>query len=73
MYIFLIIWFLFLFVYIIFNIYGLYRVCAMRFKGDAVSRMVMIYLVAMFIIIFLSILFISHLDWSKSLKDIFKF
>lgn len=73
MYIFLIIWLLFLFVYIIFNIYGLYRVCAMRFEGDAVTRMVFIYLMAIFVIILLSMLFISNLNWSTSLKNIFKF
>jgi len=72
MYIFLIIWFIFLFIYIIFNIYGLIQVLAKRFKGDAIGRAVLIYLILMFVIIVVSILAISRLDWGKNLKDIFK-
>lgn len=73
MYIFLIIWLLFLFAYIIFNVYGLLRIITMRFKGDAVGLIVLIYIIIMFIIISISILTISRLDWSKNFLDIFKF
>lgn len=73
MYIFLIIWLLFLFIYIIFNVYGLYRVMAMRIKGDVVGLAVLIYLIAMSIIIIVSLTWISTLDWGKNLKDLIKF
>ncbi len=73
MYIFLIIWFLFVFVYIVFNIYGLYRIMAMRIKGDIVSLAILIYLIAIFVIIAVSIILISHLDWGKNFQELFKF
>jgi len=73
MYLFLIIWFLFLFVYMIFNIYGIYRIMAMRIKGDRVAFAVLIYLMAMFLIIAVSIIIIAHLDWGKNLKDVLRF
>lgn len=70
--IFLGIWFVFLLVYFIFNIYGLFRVCAIRFKGDAVGLMVLIYLIAIFIIVSLSLMAITNLDWSKSIREIIR-
>lgn len=73
MYIFLIIWFLFIFVYMIFNIYGIYRIMAMRIKGDSVAFAVLIYLIVMFVIIAASIIIIANLDWGKNLKDVLKF
>jgi len=48
------------------------QVLAKRFKGDAIGRAVLIYLILMFVIIVVSILAISRLDWGKNLKDIFK-
>jgi len=63
MYIFLIIWFLFVFAYMIFNIYGIYRVMAMRIKGDVVPLAILIYLIAIFLVIAGSIVLISSLDW----------
>lgn len=72
MYIFLILWFLFLFVYIIFNVYGLYRVSAMRMKGDATGRAILLYIIVMLAVIVISIFFMSTLNWGKSLSDIFK-
>lgn len=68
MYIFLIIWFLFLFAYIVFNIYGIYRVMAMRIKGDIVPMAILIYLVAIFLVIAVSIILISSLDWGEKIK-----
>jgi len=44
----------------------------MRFKGDAVGLMVLVYLIAMFVVIALSVMMISNLDWSKKILDIFK-
>lgn len=73
MYIFLIIWFLFLFVYIIFNVYGLYRVMAMRIKGDATPFVVLLYVISMFIIIAISVFAISRLDWDRSLGSLIGF
>lgn len=73
MYIFLIIWLIFLFIYIAFNAYGLYRVVAMRIKGDKVGVVVLVYLIVMFLIIFTSLFIISRLDWGKSLTDFVKF
>ncbi len=73
MYIFLIIWFLFIFAYMIFNIYGIYRVMAMRIKGDSVAFAVLIYLIVMFVIIAVSIIIIANLDWGKNLKDVLRF
>lgn len=72
MYIFLIIWFLFLFIYIIFNVYGLYRVMSMRIKGDIIPLAILIYLIAIFLVISVSIILISNLDWGKNIKDLFR-
>ena len=68
MYIFLVIWFIFLFAYIVFNIYGIYRVMAMRIKGDAVPLAILIYFIAIFLIIAISIILISSLNWNSSIK-----
>ena len=73
MYLFLIIWFLFLFVYIIFNIYGIYRTMAMRIKGDIVPLAILVYLIVMFLIIAVSIILISGLDWGKNIGELFHF
>jgi len=72
MYILLIIWFLFLFVYIVYNIYGLIRMMQMRIKGDATMLMIAIYLILIFVIIAASILLISQLNWPTNF-DLFKF
>lgn len=72
MYILLIIWFIFLFAYIIFNVYGLFQVMAKRFRGDAMGFAVLIYLVAMFLIIAVSILVISQLNWGQGLGGLIK-
>ena len=68
MYIFLIIWFLFLFVYIVFNMYGIYRVMAMRIKGDIVPLAILVYLIAIFLVIAISVILISSLDWGEKIK-----
>jgi len=68
MYIALIIWFLFLFVYIAFNVYGIIRVTQMRIRGDFTSAAILVYLVAIFLIIFISLIMIDRLDWSTSIR-----
>jgi len=73
MYIFLIIWLLFVFAYVIFNVYGIYRIMAMRIKGDSVIFAVLVYLIVMFVIIAISIIIIANLDWGKNLKDVLRF
>lgn len=62
----LVIWFLFLFVYIIYNIYGLFRMMQMRIRGDATMLMISIYLILIFVIIAASILLVSQLNWQTN-------
>jgi len=73
MYIFLVIWFLFIFAYVIFNVYGLYRVMAMRIKGDVIPLAILIYLIVIMVIIAIALVFIGSLDWGKNLKELFGF
>ena len=70
MYILLIIWFIFLFVYIIFNVYGLYRVISMRIKGDITLLATLIYVIAMAVIIFISISIMGTLDWGTDISKL---
>lgn len=73
MYIFLILWFIFIFAYMIFNIYGVMRVLAMRLKGDVTPLAVLVYLIAIFVVIAISIMLISHLDWGRNLRELLRF
>lgn len=73
MYIFLILWFLFVIIYLIFNVYGVTRVLAMRIKGDVIPLAILIYLIAIFFVIGVSIVLISNLDWGRNLRDLLKF
>lgn len=73
MYIFLIIWLLFVFAYVIFNVYGIYRVMAMRIKGDVIPLAVLIYLIVISAVIVITLVFIGNLDWGKNLKELFRF
>lgn len=68
MYILLIIWFIFVGAYVIFNIYGISRVLAMRIKGDATPKAVLFYLITIFIVIAISLFMISQINWGTSLK-----
>ena len=68
MYILLIIWFLFVGAYFIFNIYGISRILAMRIKGDFTSKAILIYLIVIFIIIAVSLVIISQLSWGAPIK-----
>lgn len=73
MYILLIIWFLFLFVYIIYNTYGIYRAFRMRIKGDIIPVAVLIYVLAMLAIIVATLIIVGTLDWGKNFKDLLNF
>ena len=68
MYIALIIWFLFLFVYIAFNVYGIIRVTQMRIRGDFTAAGILVYLIAIFLVIFISLILIGRLDWGTNIK-----
>ncbi len=70
MYIFVILWFLFIFVYVIFNAYGIFRVIKMRIKGDIIPLAVLIYIIIIAVIIFTTIILIGTLDWGKNLGEI---
>ncbi len=72
MYILLIIWFIFLFFYIIFNVYGLYRVSSMRIKGDATGTAILVYIGLILAVILISVFLFSILDWGTSFNDLFK-
>lgn len=72
MYIFLILWFLFLLAYISYNVYAFYRVSAMRLKGDATNRVMVIYFLAIAAIIFISVIWISRLSWGGSILSFFQ-
>lgn len=65
MYIFLIIYFIFLLFYIAYNTYVIFRIYNMRIKGDHTTRSIIIYLLTMVVIIVLTILFISLLNWNQ--------
>ncbi len=67
----LIIYLLFLFAYLAFNAYCIFRVSAMRIKGDATGISILIYVVVMATIIFTSLMFINSLDWKTSFGGIF--
>ncbi|MBM2820251.1 MAG: hypothetical protein HW405_11 [Candidatus Berkelbacteria bacterium] len=72
MYIFAIIWFLFMFVYVAFNAYGIFRVVKMRIKGDIIPVVVLIYVIVIAVIIVATVILIGALDWGKHLQDLIK-
>ncbi len=64
----LIIWLLFLFLYISFNIYVVIRVLRMRIKGDLTYIAVLVYIAVIFLIIAAALILIGRLDWGQSIK-----
>ena len=48
--------------------YGIYRVMAMRIKGDIVPLALLVYLIAIFLVIAISVILISSLDWGEKIK-----
>lgn len=68
MYILLIIWLVFLVVYLGFNLYGITRVLRMRIKGDLTRTAVLAYLLAIFVIIAVTTIFIINLNWGNSIN-----
>ncbi len=71
MYIFVILWILFIFVYVLFNAYGVFRIMKTRVKGDIIPQAVIVYVLMITTIIIISLIFIGTLDWGKSLQDFF--
>ncbi len=67
MIIFLLCWTLFLILFIAVNIYGIFRIMAMRIKGDMIPVMTVGYLILVVIIIGVSLAFIASLDWPTSI------
>ncbi|OGD56963.1 hypothetical protein A2V71_03220 [Candidatus Berkelbacteria bacterium RBG_13_40_8] len=67
----LIIYLLFLFAYIAFNAYCIFRVSTMRITGDATGLSILIYVIVMAAIIFISLMFIGSLDWKTTFGGIF--
>ncbi len=60
----LILYLIFIFIYVAFNIYGILRIWAMRIKGDRTAAIILFYLFAIGVIFFFSFIFIISLDWS---------
>jgi hypothetical protein len=67
----LILYLLFLFVYLAFNVYAIFRVSSMRVKGDATGRAIFIYVLAMAVILFVSLALVSTLSWPLNLGGLF--
>ncbi len=64
----LIIYFIFLFCYIIFNVYAILRVRSMRLEGDKTNTFLAIYSIVLVIIILISLITILGLNWSTNLN-----
>jgi hypothetical protein len=67
----LILYLLFLFVYLAFNVYAIFRVSSMRVRGDLTGKAILIYVLAMAVIIFVSLTLISFLSWPLHLGGLF--
>lgn len=61
-------YFIFLVVYIIFNIYAILRVKSIRIEGDHTATAIAVYITVIGAIILISLLFMSGLDWSNNLN-----
>jgi len=62
----LIIYFLFLLAYVIFNAYAVIRVWSLKLPHDMTPLTVLIYLIVMAVIVTFSLVFISNLNWQSS-------
>ena len=60
----LVIYFIFLFLYVAFNIYAILRILSMRIKGDKTKEVAVIYMAIISFLILISLIMISGLDWS---------
>jgi len=61
---------LFLFVYIIFNVYAIIRVWAMRLPGDRTHIVLIFYMVVLTFVISLSLFIISTLNWKSNFFNV---
>jgi|GEM_PF-825173 len=62
----LVLYFVFLIIYIAFNVYGIFRIWSMRINGDQTIRIIILYLFSIGIIIFISLIAIGTLNWSSN-------
>ena len=60
----LIFYFVFLLLYIIFNIYSILKVRTLRLRNDQTQPFLVVYIVIISFIIFISLIVIAGLDWS---------
>jgi len=72
MLIFLILYFIFLFAYIIFNVYSILRVWSLKLPNDRTSLSILIYLIVMAVLIVTSIILVSSLNWGAGISEIIK-
>lgn len=63
----LVFYILFLLGYLGVNTYIIMRVNSMRIKSDLTNRGIIVYAIAMAVVIFISLVLISSLDWKSSL------
>jgi len=62
----LVLYFIFLLVYIAFNVYGIFRIWSLRIKGDQTIRIIILYLFVISVIILVSLIAIGTLNWSSN-------
>lgn len=67
MFILLVFYILFLLIYLGVNAYIISRVNSMRIKSDLTNRGIIVYGIAMAVVILISLILISSLDWKASL------
>lgn len=63
----LIIYILFLLAYMVFNAYVIFRVNKMRLKGDLTNRGMFVYFISIAVVLAISLIFMSTLNWGMSL------
>lgn len=61
-------YFVFMVVYIIFNIYAVLRVRSIRIEGDHTPTAIAVYITIIGALILISLLLMSGLDWSNNFK-----
>jgi len=64
----LILYFIFLVAYLIFNIYAMFRVWSIRNRGDGSRAAILIYMAIVGMIIFISLIMLTGLNWPNNFK-----
>lgn len=72
MWILLLIYFIFLLAYLIFNVYAIIRIWALRMPNDMTSTGVIVYTIVIGMLITISLLIITFLTWNGNFKFSFK-